>query len=144
MLVRLITTIVCLVLLAFFAGFNLDNKCDVNLLFKTFENVPVFVSIIIAFVTGVVFTLPFVFIHRNKSEKKMKSQNEKTSKKGFSFFKKSETKSDSEKKSSESEKKSVPDTKNAGENTLSKAEKALEVEEKSDKDEKNEPSEGNN
>ena len=88
MLARLITAIVCLVLLAFFAGFNLDNKCDVNLLFRTFEDVPVFVSIIIAFVAGVIFTLPFVFIRRRKAEKKeeAKVKAEKKSK-SFGFFK---------------------------------------------------------
>lgn len=70
MLGRLITTIVCLVLLAFFAGFNLDNKCNVNLLFHTFQNVPVFFTIITSFVVGIVFTIPFAFIRRGKSGKK--------------------------------------------------------------------------
>lgn len=70
MLGRLITTIVCLVLLSFFAGFNLDNKCNVNLLFHTFQNVPVFFTIITSFVVGIVFTIPFAFIRRGKSGKK--------------------------------------------------------------------------
>lgn len=70
MLGRLITTIVCLVLLSFFAGFNLDNKCNVNLLFHTFQNVPVFFTIITSFVVGIVFTIPFAFIRRGKPGKK--------------------------------------------------------------------------
>lgn len=74
MLGRLITTIVCLVLLAFFAGFNLDNKCNVNLLFHTFQNVPVFFTIITSFVVGIVFTIPFAFIRRGKPGKKDKSE----------------------------------------------------------------------
>ncbi len=106
MLGRLISTIVCLVLLVFFAGFNLDNKCDVNLLFHTFKEVPVFVSIIVAFVSGVVFTLPFVFLHRAKSERRtVKTQENKDgrtggmfSKKGGNPFKKSAAKSDSAEK----------------------------------------------
>lgn len=68
MLGKLITTIICLILLAFFAGFNLDNKCDVNLLFHTFKNVPVFFTIIVSFVVGIIFTIPFAFFHRKQNK----------------------------------------------------------------------------
>ena len=57
----LITTIVVAVAIAFFTGFNLDNRCNVNLLFHTFQNVPVFVTILISFVAGIVIALPFSF-----------------------------------------------------------------------------------
>ncbi len=57
----LITTIVVAVVIAFFTGFNLDNRCNVNLLFYTFQNVPVFVTILISFVAGIVVALPFSF-----------------------------------------------------------------------------------
>ena len=70
MLGRLISTIVFLVLLALFAGFNLENKCNVNLLFHTFENVPVFFTIIFSFVAGIIFTLPFVLFNKKKKTEK--------------------------------------------------------------------------
>lgn len=69
MIVRLIGTMIALVLIAFFAGFNLDNKCSVNLLVHEFENVPVFFTIIISFVVGILFSLPFAFIHRSSKQK---------------------------------------------------------------------------
>lgn len=68
MVVRLISTIIVLVVIAFFAGFNLENKCDVNLLFYTFKNAPVFFTIIFSFVAGIIFTLPFAFFSRGKKK----------------------------------------------------------------------------
>lgn len=62
----LITTIVVAVVIAFFTGFNLDNRCNVNLLFYTFKNVPVFVTILISFVAGIVVALPFSFSRGKK------------------------------------------------------------------------------
>ena len=72
MIVRLITTIIALVALAFFVGFNLDNKCDVNVIFYTFKQTPVFFTIIISFVIGIIFTLPFAFIHKSTVKNKEK------------------------------------------------------------------------
>jgi len=57
----LITTIVIVILAAFFTGFNLDNRCNVNLLFHTFTNVPVFLTILISFAAGIIVALPFSF-----------------------------------------------------------------------------------
>ena len=64
MIIKLLGTILSLVVLAFFIGFNLDNKCNVNVLFYTFQNVPVFITIIISFVVGVLFTMPFAFSYK--------------------------------------------------------------------------------
>ena len=82
MIVRLILTIICLILLACFAGFNLDNKCNVNLLVHTFENVPVFVSIIISFAAGVIFTLPAAIFSRSAKKDKAKAAEAKKAKAG--------------------------------------------------------------
>ncbi|WP_315328699.1 hypothetical protein [Treponema socranskii] len=49
------------VLIAIFTGFNLGNVCDVNLIFHTFHKVPVFITIIISFIAGIVVALPFSF-----------------------------------------------------------------------------------
>ena len=68
MIVRLISSIVALVIIAFFAGFNLENKCDVNLLFYTFKDAPVFFTVVFSFVAGVIFTIPFAFFFRTKKK----------------------------------------------------------------------------
>jgi uncharacterized integral membrane protein len=62
----LITTIIIVIVIAFFMGFNLDNRCNVNLLFHTFRNVPVFITILISFVAGIIVALPFSFGRGNK------------------------------------------------------------------------------
>ncbi|MGP1459480.1 MAG: hypothetical protein ACTTKL_09240 [Treponema sp.] len=77
MIFRLITTIIAMVALAFFVGFNLENKCDVNIIFYTFKQTPVFFTIIISFVIGVIFTLPFAFIHRSAAKNKEKQRLQK-------------------------------------------------------------------
>ena len=88
MIVRLIGTMIVLVLIAFFAGFNLDNKCSVNLLVHEFENVPDFFTIIISFVAGILFSLPFALIHRSSKQKNNESAKPsvKEPKKVRSFF----------------------------------------------------------
>lgn len=79
MVIRLIGTIIIIVIMAFFVGFNLDNKCNVNLLFKTFENVPVFITIMISFAAGIIFTLPVALSFRHKKAKKDQQKKEKKS-----------------------------------------------------------------
>lgn len=85
MVIRLLCTIATLVLLAFFVGFNLDNKCDVNLLVHTFEDVHIFITIIISFAAGSLFTLPLIFMHKAK---KAKAESEAKTKQKKSLFKK--------------------------------------------------------
>lgn len=74
MVVNLIAIILGIVLIACFAGFNLDNKCDVNLLFHTFKDTPVFFTILISFAVGMLSALPFAFIHRAKKARKIKAE----------------------------------------------------------------------
>ncbi len=56
---KLILFLLCLVLVTFFVGFNLDNSCNINLGFKTYENVPIFLTVLISFASGVVIALLF-------------------------------------------------------------------------------------
>ena len=72
---KLVGFIICLVLGTCFAGFNLENSCNISFGFHTFENIPIFLSLIIAFACGVVVTLPFTVI-RKKSSKEKKAQAE--------------------------------------------------------------------
>ena len=131
MIIRLLGTILSLVVLAFFVGFNLDNKCNVNVLVHTFQNVPVFITIIISFVVGVLFTMPFAFSY--KSQKKKESKNnqvqvvDKKTKKLFSKkdSKASEKKSETETKNEESvqsKNDSAPVENNSSQNSEQKTE----------------------
>ena len=101
MIVKLIIGIVLLVFTVFFVGFNLDNRCDVNLLFYTFKNLPVFYTILISFVLGVFVTIP-AFLLSLKKDKKNKTQKplsfSKNSKKSAETPKKAEQKPSDEQK----------------------------------------------
>lgn len=46
---------------ALFIGVNLDNRCDVSVLVHTFRDVPVFVSLLFAYVAGALSVIPFLF-----------------------------------------------------------------------------------
>lgn len=72
---KLVGFIVCLILGTCFAGFNLENSCNISFGFKTFQNVPIFFSLIVAFALGVIVTLPFTVI-KKKSAKDRKAQAE--------------------------------------------------------------------
>lgn len=72
---KLVGFIICLILGTCFAGFNLENKCDISFGFTSFQNVPIFFSLIIAFSLGVLVTLPFTVI-KKKSAKDKKAQAE--------------------------------------------------------------------
>ncbi|MBP3708871.1 MAG: hypothetical protein J6I73_00460 [Treponema sp.] len=60
-MISLIIFIVIAILIAVFTGFNIGNTCNVNVIFHTFESVPVFITIIVSFVAGVIVALPFSF-----------------------------------------------------------------------------------
>ncbi|MBQ0165599.1 MAG: hypothetical protein KBT02_00645 [Treponema sp.] len=62
---RLILFAVFLVLLVVFVGVNLDNKCAVSLIFVTYPDVPVYISILIAFALGMLIMIPFTFGRRS-------------------------------------------------------------------------------
>ncbi len=81
---KLILFLLCLVLTTFFVGFNLDNSCNINLGFKTYENVPVFLTVLISFAAGVIIAFLFTLgmrlssadkkSHQAKIEKKLKAE----------------------------------------------------------------------
>jgi len=67
---KLIGFLTVLVLMTFFVGFNLDNRCDVSLIFYTFRNVPIFVSLLFAYACGAITLIPFFIIAGTKAGKK--------------------------------------------------------------------------
>ncbi len=79
---KLILFLLCIVATTFFVGFNLENSCNINLVFKTYENVPVFLTVLISFVSGIVIALLFsVGMRISSAEKKAKSSKEQKSQK---------------------------------------------------------------
>jgi uncharacterized integral membrane protein len=68
---RLIILIIMLAVLLGFIGLNLGNTCNISLGFKTFYRVPVYLTIFVAFILGMVSSLPFIiFGSLKKSQKK--------------------------------------------------------------------------
>ncbi|MDE6350713.1 MAG: hypothetical protein K2K67_06900 [Treponemataceae bacterium] len=61
--VKLLGTVALLIIVTIFCGFNLDDefRCDINLLFHTFRDVPVFLTVLISFFAGVLLMMPFSF-----------------------------------------------------------------------------------
>ena len=59
--VKLLGTVILLIVVTIFCGFNLgeEYRCNVNLLFHIFENVPVFFTMLISFFAGMVIMIPF-------------------------------------------------------------------------------------
>ena len=61
--IKLIGTVILLIIVTIFCGFNLGDeyRCDINLLFHTFKNVPVFFTVLISFFAGVLIMSPFTW-----------------------------------------------------------------------------------
>lgn len=70
----LIGTLIVIIVVTVFAGFNKDYTCSINLLYKTFNDVPVFLAIMVSFVAGIIVSLPFVFVRRNAMKEKIKAK----------------------------------------------------------------------
>ena len=66
---RLIKLVLILLFAIVFAAVNIDNRCGVSLVFVTFQNVPVFVTMFVSFCVGILFVLPFT-IGRDSAVKK--------------------------------------------------------------------------
>ena len=69
-----------IILAAFFVGFNLDFRAPVSLVFKSYESVPVLLTVAVSFIAGFLLaTFIFltgmtggVFLKNEKNEKKRK------------------------------------------------------------------------
>jgi uncharacterized integral membrane protein len=59
---KLMGFVALLVFATIFIGFNLEHRCDVSIGFTTFKDVPIFLSLLIAFALGVLVMTPFTFI----------------------------------------------------------------------------------
>ncbi len=71
---KLIAFLAILLAITFFIGFNLDNRCDVSFVFYKYHDVPIFVSLLAAYVAGAVSVIPFLLGRRSRSAKKGKGR----------------------------------------------------------------------
>ena len=65
---RLILVFIIFAVFLVFITFNLDNRCNINFGFKEFEDVPVFMTIFISFVLGLLCTFPLLIRSMKKNK----------------------------------------------------------------------------
>lgn len=75
-MVKLIIAIIIAIFAVFFIGLNLSNLCTLSVVFYTFQNVPIYLVVLIAFLLGVVITIPFCLIDRQKVFRSKKQKEE--------------------------------------------------------------------
>jgi uncharacterized integral membrane protein len=73
---RLVTFLIVLTIVVLFAGFNITNVADISFGFYTLKNVPVFVSLFVAFLFGTFLVLPFAV--RKRKAKAMPEKSRET------------------------------------------------------------------
>jgi hypothetical protein len=59
---KMLVYLIVLGILLSFIGLNLGNTTDISLGFTTFEAVPIFMGLFIAFFSGVILTIPVVLL----------------------------------------------------------------------------------
>ena len=64
---KMIFFLAILALVVFFAGFNITNVSDISFGFYTVIDVPIFISLFIAFIAGALVMIPFV-LKKKKSK----------------------------------------------------------------------------
>lgn len=67
---KLVSFLFILILATLFIGFNLENRCDVSFIFYTFKDVPIFVSLLFAYVAGALTVIPFFWAHRMQKNRR--------------------------------------------------------------------------
>ena len=70
---KLVFFLIGLAVAIIFSALNIGNTSDISFGFKTLNDIPVFLSLAIAFFAGAIFTLPFAFyvsIGKRKAKKK--------------------------------------------------------------------------
>ena len=77
---KMIGFITILVLVAAFASLNLSNRTDISVGFYSFKDVPVFLSLLIAFLAGAVVMVPFTFGPSARKKRKKKEEAEELKK----------------------------------------------------------------
>lgn len=68
---KLVAFIAVMSIVLVFVGFNLDNRCDISIMFVKFEQVPVVITILASFVLGLLAALVLSFGRGAKAKKAM-------------------------------------------------------------------------
>ncbi len=84
MKIKIVIIFIAISLEAVFAGLNLRNVSDISFGFIEFKDVPVFLSISVAFVAGAIVILPFTLFKKRIKTKSDKIAKEKIGKKSIS------------------------------------------------------------
>ncbi|MGP1431694.1 MAG: hypothetical protein ACTTI6_04515 [Treponema sp.] len=63
---KLLYFITLILLIALFMGFNLANRCNISVIFYVFKDVPIFLSMLFAFLLGNIAVLPFLIGSRRR------------------------------------------------------------------------------
>jgi uncharacterized integral membrane protein len=65
-----------MLIVVLFIVFNVNNSSDISFGFKTYEEVPIFLSLFIAFAAGALVTIPMVLFGKRKKnpEKEVKKE----------------------------------------------------------------------
>ncbi|HNQ96716.1 MAG TPA: hypothetical protein PKH81_01370 [Treponemataceae bacterium] len=66
---KFLVFMIVMVFVAFFIGFNLENRCDISIVFHTYHDVPVVLSVLCAFILGVLVS-GFSLLSSRKSPRK--------------------------------------------------------------------------
>ena len=73
---KLILFVVVIVLVAIFVGVNHANVCNISFIFTEFQNVPVYVTILVSFIVGMLIMLPFTIgKKRGKASRQPRGEN---------------------------------------------------------------------
>lgn len=73
---KLVIFLIILAFVVFFAGFNITNVSTISFGFYKIEDVPIFISLFVAFLLGAFVMLPFTFRRGKKKEKNKASESE--------------------------------------------------------------------
>lgn len=73
---KLIIFLIILGFVVFFAGFNITNVSDISFGFYEFKDIPIFISLFVAFLLGALIVLPFTLFRGKRKQKKTDSKKE--------------------------------------------------------------------
>ncbi len=77
---KMIFFLVIMLLVVLFIVFNLNNSSDISFGFRSYEDVPIFLSLFIAFAAGALVSIPMVLLGKRKKnpEKRVKKEKKRT------------------------------------------------------------------
>lgn len=72
---KMIFFLIILAFVVFFAGFNITNVSDISFGFYTIKDVPIFISLFIAFIIGALIMIPFIAKSSTTKKRQIKDTN---------------------------------------------------------------------